>query len=249
MIVRIETHCHSCYSHDSGLSVDNIAKAAKKTGLTHILVCDHDRYGMSPVDKDLFLSYGIKLVNGIEFTTKEGVHIIGVHDDIHTIERPAHTYTIRELMDELGIIGAISIIPHPEHETGIIGNKKVLPDDADYAFSKAQFLEISNYKYGECCYRNITNKYPHLKLLIGSDAHSLKSVAAYYNEFELSYESSNPLEKIIGSDAFIKHIYSKQHSGLFFIKKKIKRTMVYQCIMHIIPSNLRRKIKNKFLNI
>ena len=42
--------------------------------------------------------YGVELIEGIEFTTTEGIHVIGAHKDITKLQAPAYTYKIIDLV-------------------------------------------------------------------------------------------------------------------------------------------------------
>lgn len=246
--VIIETHCHSLYSHDSCLTIEKIALAAKNNGLTHIVICDHDNYGKTKNDRKLLKKSGIELIEGIEFTTTEGIHIIGIHRDIIKLQANAYTYRAVDLVGHLKCISAMIIIPHPYHKTGLIGNGNIEKSGIDYCLSNANFLEISNYKYGSVQTLKLLSDYPHLKTLIGSDAHAFDMVASQYNEFEVPEEVSEVLHYAYAHIVNINHTYRKKHTALYWQFKTIKKTGLYQFFLKLFPATLRKDIKNKLFN-
>ncbi len=250
MKVVIETHCHSLYSHDSNMSIERIAEMGKKHGINYLLICDHDNWGISETDIDTLGHKGIKLLHGIEFTTKEGVHIIGVHPGIKLIQKQVKSYTVREIVHTLVTIQAIIIVPHPNHVTGVIGNGHVSKEDINYCLSNAQFLEVSNYKYGGIDKKDIKGQYPQLRELVGSDAHSAKAVAAQYNTFEIPDEivTDSILSYVYSHNVEIEHTIRLSHGQLFWIFKRLKKGCIYQFLLRLFPVSLRKKVKNILIN-
>lgn len=246
--IVIETHCHSLYSHDSNLAIDNIAEKGQKIGLTHIVICDHDIYGKTQLDRNILLKKGIELINAIEFTTFEGIHIIGINNTIAKIQSSPFFYKTIDLINLLRNNKAIIIIPHPYHSTGIIGNGKLNDSDISYCLKKSNFIEVSNYKYGTFLAEDIFVHYPNLKKLIGSDAHCADMVGAQYNEFMVPDDENNVLEYAYSSDIKITHIYRKKHNTLYWKFKAIKKTFIYQFVLNLFPYELRRFLKNKLFN-
>lgn len=244
--MKIETHCHSLYSHDSSLSIQDIIEKCKENDIGGIIICDHDNCGITEEDERLFLNSRVLLIKGIEFTSFEGVHIIGCHPLIKNVEKPPFTYGLIELIDLLKSIGATIIIPHPNHATGIIGNGKISADSLNRVFSKADFVEIDNYRYGKTKNTDeISKQYPNIRFLIGSDAHSQKDVGAYCNEFDIK---CNSIEDIISTNSKINMVRNKNRSAFYWKWQKIKRKKMYQYLMKMFPAGLRRKIKNLIVN-
>lgn len=241
-MIRLESHCHSCYSHDSSLSISNIIVKCLKYHIGAIIICDHDVYGLTEADEKEFENNHIILLKGVEFTTREGVHIIGVSDKIIEVIGESGKYSVKELVDVLKRRQAIIIIPHPCHETGLLGNSKVSQNSKKYALENANFIEKANYRYGNTkdIYEVVT-RYPNLRLLVGSDAHSRNTVGAYYNEIEID-------EFNLANISDITCVKRKSHTNLDCVIKKVKKTRVYQDVLCLFPINLRKRIKNYFLN-
>ncbi|HWO76872.1 MAG TPA: PHP domain-containing protein [Bacillus sp. (in: firmicutes)] len=88
--MKADLHVHSCYS-DGSDTVEEVLKAAKNNGVTHISFVDHDTTkGLAEV-LELGKQYGIKVIPGIEisaydFKRNRKVHILGYNynpDAVH----------------------------------------------------------------------------------------------------------------------------------------------------------------------
>lgn len=246
--VRIEFHSHSKYSHDCGTTIENIANVCRKIGLTHIVICDHDNYGKSDTDISVLAKSGVILLPAIEFTTKEGVHIVGIHPKIHLLQALPLQYGALELVKLLKSKGAYISIPHPYHTTGLIGNGRISDIDIDYCLSEATFIEVSNYKYGDVKNLEDFSKYEHLTKIVGSDAHSSLDIGAHYVSFEVPEGCENVLDYMVHNHIDINFNYRKKHGRFFWIMKKAKRSSIYQFVLNIFSRDLRRDIKNKIFN-
>jgi predicted metal-dependent phosphoesterase TrpH len=241
--IIIETHCHSCYSHDCHSPIKKIIKQSKKRNVTHIIINDHDCYELSVEDETFFSDNNITLLKAIEFTTKEGVHVIGVNDKIKDIEKRPFSYSCKELIMLLKKINGVIIIPHPMHGTGIIGNKNVDKNVIDFVLSSADFIEKNNRKYG-CLdnYEEVLKKYPNLTGLIGSDAHKVSNVAAFVNEIDIATNFDSVFEELKINE--IRYVVNKQPSKSNIYVRKIKRSVVYQFSLSLMGKKTRKKIKN-----
>ncbi len=250
MRVCIETHCHSLYSHDSNMAIERIAVMGESYGLNHIIICDHDIFGLVEDDLRVLNNHGIIAHPAIEFTTQEGVHIIGVHQNIKKIEKLPKHYSVREIISLLLSIGAIIIIPHPYHVTGIIGNGKVSELDIDFCLRNSHFLEISNYKYGMIDSKLLLSKYTNLKCLVGSDAHSADAVAGQFNFFDVpdDIESDKVLDYVFKNQIVIEHRFRLKHGRAYWVIKNLKKSGVYQFLLNLFPVSLRKSVKNKLIN-
>lgn len=250
MTYKIETHCHSEYSFDSALSIETIIEKCNQIGIQGIVLCDHDKCSVTIEDEKLFEKGNIRLFKAIEFTTFEGIHIIGISSQIKALEKESHFYTIRELIKYLNQINAAIIIPHPFHETGLMGNKVVNSESCKYALTYADYIEVDNYRYGESskiC--NLMKEFENLTGLIGSDAHAANSIAAYYNSIEVSEIESfkfSEFKDIVGKN--INKTRRLCHTRWYWHKKNIKRSRLYQWILHLFPAEFRRKLKNSLFN-
>ena len=77
---KADMHIHSCLSPcaDLEMSPRNIIKEAKKKGLDIIGICDHNSAENFPALEKSAKAEGIKAIGGIEITSREEVHILGL---------------------------------------------------------------------------------------------------------------------------------------------------------------------------
>ena len=240
--MKIETHCHSYHSFDSSAKIEDMINECKKKDIQALVLNDHDVCKISDEELDLFNKNNIKLIKAIEFTTFEGVHIIGIEDNIKNLQNEPFFYKAKDLIDQLLKINAWIVLPHPNHETGIVGNNKILVEDSRYCLSKAHFIEINNYRYGKS--QDIENtlvKYKDLKPLVGSDAHKASDIGVFYNELETFEED---VFKSLYEKEY-KCVVTKERGKLYFFKRKIKKTKIYQFFLNKFSAEIRMKIKKK----
>jgi len=77
---KADMHIHTCLSPcaDLEMSPRNIIKEAKKKGLDIIGICDHNSAENFPAMEKSANIEGIKAIGGIEITSREEVHILGL---------------------------------------------------------------------------------------------------------------------------------------------------------------------------
>jgi predicted metal-dependent phosphoesterase TrpH len=77
---KADMHIHTCLSPcaDLEMSPRNIVKEAKKKGLDIIGICDHNSAENFPAVEKSANEEGIKVIGGIEITSREEVHILGL---------------------------------------------------------------------------------------------------------------------------------------------------------------------------
>lgn len=238
--INLESHCHSQYSPDSGLKTADIARQCRKYGIDGIIICDHDVCGITKKDEKLFRDNGIKLYKAIEFTTKEGAHVIGVSGRIQEIQRERGFYTLHQVICVLKQMGAVIIIPHPRHGTGILGNSSVASSDADFALRSADFIEWYNYRYGRTKdAESILKHYTNLAALAGSDAHARKDAAAVYNQITVSASGGLASAK----NRKIRHVIRLKRTRAYWIIRRVQVSACYQALLNLFPARVRRDIK------
>ena len=240
--MKIETHCHSYHSFDSSAKIEDMINECKKKDIQALVLNDHDVCNIIDNEQQQFKDNNIDLIKAIEFTTSEGVHIIGVDNNITSLQNKPFFYKAKDLIDQLLKINAWIVLPHPNHETGIVGNNKILVEDSRYCLSKAHFIEINNYRYGKS--QDIENtlvKYKDLKPLVGSDAHKASDIGVFYNELETFEED---VFKSLYEKEY-KCVVTKERGKLYFFKRKIKKTKIYQFFLNKFSAEIRMKIKKK----
>jgi len=77
---KADLHIHTCLSPcaDMEMSPKRIVKEAKKKGLDIIGICDHNSAENFPAMEKSAKLEGIKAIGGIEITSREEVHILGL---------------------------------------------------------------------------------------------------------------------------------------------------------------------------
>lgn len=172
---KFVSHIHTKYSFDCKTEISEIIKRCNEIKAKYILISDHDVYGLTNEDEKLFENSNIKLFKGIEFTTSEKIHIIGVSDNIKNLEKPMFHYKSIDLVNEIKSIGGHVIIPHPSHKTGLFGNnlekKKI-----DQILIKSDYIEKYSHKHGRC------RSNSQLPIICGDDAHTALEIGNCYNK-------------------------------------------------------------------
>ncbi len=82
---RADLHIHTCLSPCAGLEMTpfRIVEKAASLGLNIIAVCDHNSMENAEITKKLAKEKGISAVPGIEITSSEEVHTLGLFRSIH----------------------------------------------------------------------------------------------------------------------------------------------------------------------
>ena len=77
---KADMHIHTCLSPcaDLEMSPKNIVKEAKKKGLDIIGICDHNSAENFPAVEKSGNKEGIKVIGGIEITSREEVHVLAL---------------------------------------------------------------------------------------------------------------------------------------------------------------------------
>lgn len=79
---KADLHIHTCLSPcaDLEMSPKNIVREAKRKGLQIIGICDHNSAENVPAVEKTATKEGIKVIGGMEVTSKEEVHILALFD-------------------------------------------------------------------------------------------------------------------------------------------------------------------------
>ena len=80
---KADMHIHTCLSPcaDLEMSPKNIVKEAKKKGLDIIGICDHNSAENFPAVEKSANREGIKVIGGIEITSREEVHVLALFEN------------------------------------------------------------------------------------------------------------------------------------------------------------------------
>ncbi|MEY8251581.1 MAG: hypothetical protein RPR91_04280 [Colwellia sp.] len=227
------------------MNIEGLVAILSEGGGDCLLLCDHDVYRLTKAEESVFSSNDIVLLRAIEFTTKEGVHLIGVHSNIVDLERPAYHYCLQDLLKLLKSISAAILFPHPSHKTGVMGNENLQGNEKISALMFADFIELNNYRYGRTFPEDvkwISTNVANFSWLIGSDAHKVSEVTAFYNTTEKVILSESDFKMQAGLN--FNHKINKKRGGWYFRYKKFQKTALYQNVTNILSPKFRRVIKN-----
>jgi predicted metal-dependent phosphoesterase TrpH len=102
--LKIDLHVHTCYSHDSSITLKDVVAFAKKRGLDGVAITDHNT--VEGVQK--LKTRDIIVVPGIEVSTLNG-HLLGLNVNVPI---PAKL-GIEETVSRIHEAGGIAVAPHP----------------------------------------------------------------------------------------------------------------------------------------
>jgi len=240
----VATHCHTHYSFDCDTSIEDLVSVCKKKNIGCTFITDHDVFGLTDEDLKKFSDENIIVLNAIEFTTKEGAHIIGVHPSIKSFEKERYFYKTVDLIKVLKDKGAWISIPHPTHETGILS---VGLDDIElqFCFENSHFIEQASSKYGKFEIESLLKKYTNLKQIVSDDAHRKEDVGIMLNKINIIEKKENIYDEILSS-LYEKSVFSYDEKQLKIrkLKKLIQSSSMYQFVSRRIDREFKNKIKN-----
>lgn len=248
-MLKLVSHCHTHHSFDSSLSVECIIDEAKRSDVNTIIINDHDVCSLSNEELMLFSENDIVILKAIEFTTKEGVHVIGIDDSIHLLEKSAYYYTLFKLLNELTILGAKIVYPHPYHATGVYGNSNVDLKMFYKAVDYANGFEIDNFRYGptpKFLVNKILERNSRAIKLIGSDAHKKSEVCAFINVYKDIEESERFTNYSVIFSTQPEYLVLKNRSNFYFKFKIFQKSRFYQYFIGLIDFKQRQAIKKFF---
>jgi histidinol phosphatase-like PHP family hydrolase len=193
----VATHCHTKYSFDCEMGIDSLVNACLKNNISCTFITDHDVFSLTPRDLAKFEKNNILIINAIEFTTKEGVHIIGMHTDIKSFEKERYFYSIKQLINILIFNNGWISIPHPTHSTGVLA-AGLDSSDLEYCFKNAHFIEMESSKYGSFNIEKILKKYKNLKPIVSDDAHKFNDIGIMLNRVKsINLKSDDLINEIL----------------------------------------------------
>lgn len=235
----IATHCHSHYSFDCQVTITEVADACVLNGIGCTLITDHDVFELTKEDLKIFQDRNVIVLNAIEFTTKEGAHVIGIHKNIKELERSRYFYKAKELIKLLKENKAWISLPHPSHATGIL-KAGLANDDLEYCLLNSDFIEERSSKYGQFDVENIKLKFVNLKAIISDDAHQTKDIGLMLNNVQVGTNMIDKYETIL--NALHNESVFKYNKRRLFLKRA-KSVIVNTWLYKNIGSSLNNKIK------
>src|ERR1043166_3600029 len=138
---RLDLHCHTLYSGDCFVPLDELVRLAAARGVTHLAITDHDSCECARrSDQE---TWPIKLIFGEEVTLADGTHLIALGIRTEIAGR-----SLAEALREMRAAGAFIIVPHPfKKASGIFarpGNELAAAQQLVAEFADA--IEVCNSK-------------------------------------------------------------------------------------------------------
>jgi len=104
LTLKIDLHVHTCYSHDSIITLEEVVAYSKKRGLDGIAITDHDTlHGALKLTRESELI----IIPGVEITTRQG-HVLALNITTPISPRLGLSETIQRIHDA----GGIAVAPH-----------------------------------------------------------------------------------------------------------------------------------------
>ncbi len=238
-----DLHTHTRRSFDAFTTERELLLACRARGVNVVGITEHDLWPR--INADEFLRNGVVPLYGCEFTTLEGVHIIGFFDSIikGDAEIPLKKQNIISYVKKSN---GILVMPHPlKKNTGYL---EVYGED--YDVSSFDFIELVNggdLRNANSAYvRQVAQRY-RIKPLSSSDSHSVEQVGMCVTRIRASGRISDSTEAFL----ILKHcagddveLLIDQSLKLRSVKTRTyKQSKGYQLLLSLIPKNIRRSIK------
>jgi len=239
--MRFDFHTHTHVSHDAFTSQQELLSCCKTKGINILGITEHDK--KSKLDPRSFEKEGIWLVNGCEFTTKEGAHIIGLFIKDYDLMDNTKEGIISFIKEQKGLM----IMPHPYKKgTGYIS---IYGDDEEV--NEFDFIELinggvrKNFHY-EDIIRIARSK--GLLMISSSDSHKANQVGLCVTQINkpISFNSHKELKEALldlkqdNIDLLLDKSLIKTEGRR---NNKIQDLYTYQKIISLLPFFLKRFIK------
>jgi len=166
-MICADFHCHTRYSHDCFASVAAVLDMARRRGLTHLAITDHDAIEGALRARDQ--APNLEIVVGCEISLEDGMHLIGLF-----LERQPTARTALEAADEIHAQGGFVLVPHPFQPGAGLFRDRV----DEQLLSRVDALEVCNgFEPPERNARAMElARVRRLPALVGSDAHYLVDI-------------------------------------------------------------------------
>ncbi len=191
MTHRFDLHVHSAYSNDAHGSIQELAEAAQRAGMTGFAVTDHDTIAGHADIRRAEEATGLMIVPGIEVTSAAG-HVLA----INVTRSIPKGMGLRETIDAIHGLGGLAIPSHPlKMLTGI--GPSALQEAAQAQWVQA--VEAHNGRQRGLVRDNTLRMVRGLGLAAvgGSDAHWVNDIGATHTIVETKPTSAGELVQLI----------------------------------------------------
>ena len=233
-ILNADFHCHTFKSFDGFTTPNEILKACILKKINCVAITEHDR--INKLNKFKFNKYGIEIIDGCEYTTNKGAHIIGLF-----VSTPIHRGSCKEVIEHIQNQNGIVLIPHPfKKKSGVCSIYK----DPSFILKNSNMIELYNGGYSNTKeeMRKILEykeKYD-LKIVANSDSHKINQFGYYINQFTL--QKNTDLKNNLKSkqpELFFDSNYKSPPRKIY----KFQQNKSYQKYILKIPFIIKRYIK------
>jgi len=210
----IDLHCHSIYSDDSLLDIEQIASISKSKGLDGICITDHETFVEDNILNEIKLiekKIDIKIFCGAEINTDIG-HIItfGINEYKFGMHR------IEFLYEQISQKNGVMIWAHPYRRI-INENESMTNEEFDSRLIKISnskilkyidAIEVNNGR-GSDFQNHFSKKLAQLtksKMIGSSDCHLIKDIGTWATKFDV--------DKIHNTDDLIHHIKNASYKPI-----------------------------------
>ena len=170
----IDMHIHTRFSPCSNIKIRQLVRKAQERGLDGVCVTDHDTIDSLALFKNLPEVPGICIIVGIEYTTQKGDFLV-----FGPIEQIPKCMDAKNLLKWVQKEGGVAIPAHPFRkdrpvDPNILRNSKIIEG------LNGRNLPAEN----ELCKEWILKNTNGVKIIGGSDAHTLAEVGRIVTVFE-----------------------------------------------------------------
>jgi predicted metal-dependent phosphoesterase TrpH len=189
----VDLHCHSSSSFDSLSKPADLVRNAKRFGLTHLAITDHERIDGAQRARDLG-SDEVSVIVGEEVRTTGG-DLLGLFLEQAVPPGMSPVETAAAIHEQGGLVG----LPHPFDRFRSSGGAMAAADSLEELAAAIDFVEVHNARaVGRANERAALFAKEHgLPGVASSDAHSLMEVGVAYSVLPRDFSSAAELRALL----------------------------------------------------
>ena len=189
----VDLHCHSSSSFDSLSKPADLVRNAKRFGLTHLAITDHERIEGAQRARDLG-SDEVSVIVGEEVRTTGG-DLLGLFLEQAVPPGMSPVETAAAIHEQGGLVG----LPHPFDRFRSSGGAMAAADALEGLAATIDFVEVHNARaVGRANERAALFAKEHgLPGVASSDAHSLMEVGVAYSVLPRDFSSAAELRALL----------------------------------------------------
>ncbi len=193
-----DLHVHTTLSPcaDRGMTPLAVALRAMDQGLSLIALCDHDLVGGAQMWRTQSDGHDLVVLDGVEITTLEQVHLLGIFPDFaaaramalelglpicEEMRGPRPEPSLLEAVHSIHRAGGLAIAAHVDRpSSGLIGRMGAVPPGVSLDALELSALGIA--RAGELGLERFG-----LPVIVGSDAHDLSEIGQAFSCLPMEY--------------------------------------------------------------